>query len=102
MTMLADRLESSTLTSEKALRKQIDRTISRALVDSDYATQLLSDPTVALGDHGCSPHQFKLLRSVHALDLVDFAQQVHALFWQPEPTPSPLEATVHLAAAASI
>jgi hypothetical protein len=101
MTMLADRLESSTLTNQKALRKQIDRSVSRALVDSAYAAQLLSDPTVALGDRGCAPQQFKSLRNIHALNLVDFAQQVHALFWMSEPTPSSLEATAPLPAAAS-
>jgi len=97
--MLVEPIETRTVISPKALRKQIDRSVSRALVDSAFATQLLSDPTVALGEHGCPPQQFKSLRNVHALDLVDFAQQVYALFWIPESTCSSLEASVPLAAA---
>jgi len=97
--MLVETIETRAVISPRALRKQIDRSVSRALVDSAFATQLLSDPTVALGEHGCSPQQFKSLRNVRALDLVDFTQQVYALFWAPESTSSSLEASAPLAAA---
>jgi hypothetical protein len=102
MTMLAERFQSRVLVGDRDLRKQIDRSVSRALVDPNFATELLSDPTVALEEHGCSPTQYRSLRSIHALDLVDFARQVHALFWLAEPTQSSLEATLPLAAAASV
>src|SRR5947199_7137474 len=67
--------------SEKLLRRQIDRSVSRALVDREYAQLLLADPTVALEDHGFPPQQFKSLRSIRATDLVDFARQAQQLFW---------------------
>lgn len=86
--------------ADKALRKQIDRSVSRALVDREYQMLLLSDPTVALADRGCSPQQFKSLRSIHALDLDDFARQAQALLWLVEPTPYSLAATLSLPAAA--
>src|SRR5436853_7921094 len=47
--------------SEKELRRQIDRTVSRALVDDDFARLLLADPTVVLEDLGCPPQQYKSL-----------------------------------------
>jgi hypothetical protein len=67
--------------AEKDLRRQIDRSVSRALVDNDYARLLLADPTVALEDHGCAPQQYRSLRNIRATDLVDFARQAQALFW---------------------
>ena len=48
-------------TSEKELRRQIDRSMSRALVDEDYARLLLSDPTVAVQEQGCAPQHYKQL-----------------------------------------
>jgi hypothetical protein len=86
--------------ADKAVRKQIDRSISRALIDGEYQRLLLSDPTVALEDCGCSRQQFNSLRSIDALDLDDFARQARALFWLGEPTPSRLEVTLSLVAAA--
>jgi hypothetical protein len=67
--------------SEKELRRQIDRAVSRALFDRDYAGELLADPTIALEDHGCPPQQYLSLRGITASDLVDFAHQVRACFW---------------------
>ncbi len=58
MSMVAERPVSLSAIGEKALRRQIDRSVTRALVDPDYATLLLTDPTVALEDHGCSPQQY--------------------------------------------
>lgn len=91
-----------TLSAEKWLRRQIDRSVSRALVDREYATLLLSDPTVALEERGCSPQQFKSLRGIQATNLADFARQAQALFWLVERSPasSALEAELPLAAAA--
>ena len=82
------------------LRRQIDRSVSRALVDGEYARQLLIDPTIALEETGCPPQQFKSLRGIQATDLVDFAQQAHALFWRVGPQSTYLE-ELPLAAAAA-
>jgi len=88
--------------SEKDLRRQIDRSVSRALTDADYARLLLTDPTVALEDHGCPPQQYRTLRSIRATDLVDFARQAQALFWIVEPNPIHMEAQLPRAAAAAL
>lgn len=88
MPMLAERDVSPALIGEKDLRRQIDRSVSRALVDGEYARLLLTDPTVALEDHGCAPQQYRSLRSIRATDLVDFARQAQALFWIVEPHPT--------------
>ena len=97
--LLTERPNASPITTEKQLRRQIDRSVARALVDSEYARRLLSDPTIALERSGCSPQQFKSLRSIHARDLDDFARQAHALFWRVEPTSPYLEEQFSLAAA---
>src|ERR687885_2371381 len=101
MQMLAEQPASPVLIGEKDLRRQIDRSVSRALVDDDYARLLLTDPTVALEDRGCAPQQYRSLRSIHATDLLDFARQAQALFWIVEPHPSTQEAQLQLAAAAT-
>ena len=88
--------------SEKDLRRQIDRSVSRALTDADYARLLLTDPTVALEDHGCPPQQYRTLRSIRATDLVDFARQAQALFWIVEPNPIHMEAQLPRTAAAAL
>jgi hypothetical protein len=87
--------------AEKQLRKQIDRSVARALFDHDYASLLLSDPTVALEDQGCPPQQFKSLRSIRAIDVADFAKQAQAMFWLAQPTPISMEAQLPLAATAA-
>jgi hypothetical protein len=95
---------SVSLFSERDLRRQIDRSVSRALVDSEYATLLLSDPTVVLEDHGCPPQQYVRLRSIAASDLSDFARQALAHFWAAEPSRTGMAAEdpgVGLAAAAA-
>lgn len=86
---------------DTVVRRQIDRSVSRALFDRDFAERLLTDPTIALEERGCPPQQFKTLRSIHARDLVDFARQAHALFWRVEPKSSYLEEQLPLAAAAA-
>jgi hypothetical protein len=72
--------------SETGLRRQIDRSVSRALVDAEYARLLLSDPTVVLEDRGCPPQQYLSLRSIEASSLLDFARQARALFWSIAPS----------------
>ena len=99
--MLTDRPTCPALIGERDLRRQIDRSVSRALVDSQYASLLLTDPTVALEDHGCAPQQYKSLRSIRAMDLIDFARQAQALFWIVESQPSSPEDQLPLAAAAT-
>jgi hypothetical protein len=79
--MLAQAPAAVSLLSEKDLRHQIDRAVSRALFDRDYASELLADPTIALQDHGCPPQQYLSLRGIKASDLVDFAHQARARFW---------------------
>lgn len=100
MAMLFDR-PTFAATTEKQLRRQIDLSVSRALVDGEFAQKLLTDPTIALEASGCPPQQFKTLRSIQACDLVDFARQAHALFWRAEPKSSYLEEQRPLAAAAA-
>src|SRR5256714_9432547 len=99
MRMIAEPPTSLPGIGEKALRRQIDRSVTRALVDPEYARLLLTDPTVALEDHGCSPQQYRSLRSIRATDLVDFARQARALFWIVEPQSSPQQDELQLAAA---
>ena len=79
--MLAQAPAAVSLLSEKDLRRQIDRALSRALFDREYACVLLADPTVALEDHGCPPQQYLSLRGIQARDLTEFAQQARARFW---------------------
>ena len=88
--------------SEKELRRQIDRSVSRALVDDDYARLLLSDPTVVLEDRGCPPQQYKSLRTIRASTLLDFARQAQCLFWSVDAGPVAQEDQRQLAAAAAL
>ena len=87
--MFAQAPAAVSLLSEKDLRRQIDRAVSRALFDRDYASVLLADPTVALEDHGCPPQQYLSLRAIHACDVVDFAHQARARFWIEPVAPQP-------------
>jgi hypothetical protein len=66
---------------EKDLRRRIDQSLSRALVDEHFADTLLADPTIVLDHRGCAPHFYKALRGIHATNLVDFANQAQAIFW---------------------
>jgi len=88
-------------TSEYELRKQIDRSLSRALFDNEFATTLLADPTVVLDDHGCTPQQRRDLRTIRATSLLDFAKQARTLFW-PSPDQRYHYEEVALAAAAAM
>jgi hypothetical protein len=85
--MLAQAPSAVSIMSEKALRRQIDRAVSRALVDGEFASLLLANPTVVLEDHGCPPQQYLSLRGIQANNLVGFARQAQALFWSSEPLP---------------
>lgn len=67
--------------SEKDLRHQIDLSVTRALLDGDYAAMLLADPTMVLEDRGCAPQHHKDLRSIRATDVTDFARQAYNVFW---------------------
>jgi len=67
--------------SEPDLRRQIDRSVCRALVDGEYAALLLSDPTLVLEQRNCLPQHYLSLLSVQAGTLLDFARQVQAMFW---------------------
>jgi hypothetical protein len=102
MPMVADSPTSISLVGEKDLRRQIDRSVGRALVDSEYARMLLTDPTVALEEHGCPPQQYRSLRNIRATDLLDFSRQARALFWIAEPGPSSSEDRLPLAVAAAL
>ncbi|MCA1644058.1 MAG: hypothetical protein LC797_00870 [Chloroflexi bacterium] len=87
--MLAQAKATVAVIGEKDLRRQIDRAVSRAVVDRDYASLLLADPTVALEGYGCPPQQYLSLRSIDAIDVVDFAHQARELFWYAEPLAFP-------------
>jgi hypothetical protein len=89
---------SVSVASEKVLRRQIDRSVSRALVDEEYARILLANPTVVLEEHGCPPQQYRTLRGIRASSLIEFARQAHALFWAAEPA----HAAAHSALGASL
>ena len=67
---------------ERELRRQIDCSLSRALVDREFAEHLLADPTVALDNRGCTPQQYLELRSIRAGNITDFARQAVNLFWE--------------------
>ena len=66
---------------EAEIRRLIDRSIGRAIVDPRYASTLLADPTVALAGEGASPQQQLDLRGIRAQSVADFARQAEALFW---------------------
>jgi len=87
----------------RELRRHIDRAVSRALVDGEYAGLLLTDPTVVLEDHACQPQHYLSLLSIQADTLLDFARQAQALFWAIKPDKQELveEDALPLAAAAS-
>jgi hypothetical protein len=86
--------------ADNDLRRQINRSVGRALVDREYANRLLSNPALALEDHGCSPQQLKTLRSIRTTDLMDFARQAQARFWVLEPGLASMEENLPPAAAA--
>jgi hypothetical protein len=79
--MIANVTACPSVMSEKDLRRQIDRSVCRALVDSEYARLLLADPTVVLEDHDCAPQLYLSLLSIQASTLLDFSRQAQALFW---------------------
>ena len=81
---------------ERELRKLIDSSVGRALFDKQYEKQLLADPSLVLGDSGCTPQQHLELRGIRAEDLQDFAAQALALFW---PTQRPRRAEAEALAA---
>jgi hypothetical protein len=101
--MIAQDTACQPVIRDKELRRHIDRAVSRALVDREYARLLLSDPTVVLEDHGCPPQQYLSLLSIQASTLLDFARQAQALFWAIKPDKQELmeEDALPLAAAAS-
>jgi hypothetical protein len=105
--MLLDTLPSTpSVMGEKDLRRQINRSVSRALVDGEYATLLLTDPTVVLEDRGCTHQQRTTLRSINASNMVEFARQARGLFWAVDPlslrNPIPQEDQLPLAVAAAL
>ena len=100
MAFLTDRPSQLSIAPEPSLRRQIDKSVTRALFDPCYAERLLTDPAIAVEDSGCPPQQFKTLRSIHAIDVVDFARQAHALFWRIEQKSSYLEEELPMAVAA--
>jgi hypothetical protein len=58
---------------EKALRRQLDRAIGRALVDRDFADELMTDPSGTLGAPA--------LDDVHAGSLLSLARVLLDRFW---------------------
>jgi hypothetical protein len=101
MMLLETKPPMISVVGERDLRRQIDHSVSRALVDGEYATLLLTDPTVVLEDRGCAPQQYKSLRSIRASSLLDFAQQAQALFWAVEPLTQSLDQEDQLPLAAA-
>jgi hypothetical protein len=67
--------------AERELRRQIDCSVSRALVDHEYARDLLANPTLLLEGRGCPPQHLLRLRNIKAESLTEFARQAEALFW---------------------
>jgi hypothetical protein len=66
--------------ADRELRRHLNRSVSRALVDRESAWGLLINPALAVEDHGCSAEQLRSLLSIHASDLTDFARQAQAVF----------------------
>ena len=66
---------------EHELRRLIDRSVSRAMFDHAFATRMLADPTVVLGDTGCTPQQRRDLRTIRARTVLEFAERAHERFW---------------------
>jgi len=91
---------SKAFLTDTALRRQIDRSVSRALVEREYANRLLANPALALGDLGCSPQQLRTLVSIRTTNLTDFARQLQRAFWLVEPRPASVEEDLPVAAAA--
>jgi hypothetical protein len=87
--------------NEKELRRQINKSVSRALVDREFAHLLLADPTVVLEERGCPLPQYRLLKAIKASSLLDFAHQARHLFWAVGATPLSQEDQRPLAAAAA-
>lgn len=87
--------------SEHDLRHRIDLSVSRALVDDEYARLLLTDPAIVVEARGLTAHQRVSLLSIHASDLRDFTRQVWRLFWLSEVSsqsaPLPCEDSMPLA-----
>jgi aconitate hydratase len=71
--------------SNEEVQETVTSAVHKEMFDREYASLLLSDPTVVLEDRGCPPKQYLSLRSIQANDLVDFARQAQALFWIAEP-----------------
>jgi len=63
------------------LCRLIDRSVARAMFDSEFATRMLADPTVVLGDSGCTPQQRRDLRTIHADTVLEFAERARDRFW---------------------
>ena len=76
-------LEAPTLRplGEHELRRLIDLSVGRALFDKQFRSDLLADPTLALGGKGCAPQQYVELGAIRACDLQDFAERAQAVFW---------------------
>jgi hypothetical protein len=72
---------SRSQTCELELRRQVNRAISRALVDDDYAAALLAHPAVALCAPGCLSRQHLELGEIRASSLQDFASQALEVCW---------------------
>jgi len=66
---------------EYELRRLIDRSVSRAMFDHAFATRMLADPTVVLGETGCTPQQRRDLRTIRARTVLEFAERARELFW---------------------
>jgi hypothetical protein len=88
--------------SEKELRRQINKSVSRALVDGDYLRLLLADPTLVLEERGCALPLYRSLQTIKASSLLDFAHQARRLFWAVDATPAHQEDQRQLAAAAAV
>lgn len=80
---------------DRLLRPQLDRAISRALVDPPFAQRLLANPVLAVADSGCSPQHQLELRQVRARTLRELASRLESLFWPPV---QPLQRNGHLQA----
>lgn len=101
MTMMIEtRPTTVSALSEKDLQRQINLSVSRALVDRDYAAMLLADPTRVLEDRGCAPQHYKELRGIRAADISDFCQQALGVFWPTSPLAHAREDQLSFAVAA--
>lgn len=69
----------------RALQRQLDLAVGRAMIDQAYAKRLLADPSVALGEADCAPAQRRTLSKITSSTLPELAEALVSQFWGTSP-----------------